>query len=316
MSIPDISIVVPVYKEEDNIRPFLARTEEVLQNMGLEYEIIFCLDPSPDATETVIRTQAAGNSRIKMIKFSRRFGQPVATMAGISHCAGNSCLVIDVDMQDPPELIEDLYAKLQEGYDVVYAKRRQRKGESWIKLLVSHVGYRFINAISDVEIPQDTGDFRIMSRRVVDHLKQLGEQNCFLRGLVAFVGFKQTFLEYDRVERFKGKGNYNRYLGSLKIGVNGIVSFSNILLSMTSLVGILTVLISLAIICFIVITKLFFNYPYPLGTPTIIVLILFIGGIQILSIGFLGEYIGRIYDEVKRRPRYIIGDTLNMGKVN
>ncbi len=312
MSTLDISIVVPVYKEEANIEPFLARMEPVLRRLNLGYEIIFCLDPSPDRTEDILREQAARNPRVKMLRFSRKFGQPAATMAGIRHCSGQCCVVIDVDLQDPPELIEAMHAKLAEGYDVVYAKRRRRDGESWIKLFVSHVGYRIIDKISDLEIPRDTGDFRIMSRRVLDHLASLPEYNCFLRGLVAYVGFRQTAVEYDRDERLHGLGNYNRHIGSLKIGLNGMVSFSNVLLSLSTLAGMITVLISLMIICYMVFTKLVLGYPYPVGTPTIIVLILFIGGVQLVTIGIMGEYIGRIYDEVKRRPRFIVEKTVNI----
>lgn len=202
-----ISVIVPVYKEEANIRPFLARLEPVLAPLG-EYEILFCLDPSPDNTEAVIEAEIKRNSNIGLMVFSRRFGQPSAVMAGIHQCQGESCVVIDVDLQDPPELIADLYYKMREGYDVVYAKRRTRAGETLIKRLVSYLGYKVINATADVNIPRNTGDFRIMSRRVIDELRHLKEGHGFLRGLVAFVGFDQSYIEYDRDERAHGAGNY------------------------------------------------------------------------------------------------------------
>ena len=189
---PLISIVVPVYKEEANIRPFLKRAEAVMVNMGVTYEIIFTLDPSPDNTEGVILDEINRNPSIKLMVFSRRFGQPAATMAGILTCAGETCVVIDVDLQDQPELVEQMYAKLSDCYEVVYAKRRSRQGETLIKRIISHVGYTLINKLSDVQIPRNTGDFRIMTRRVIEELRRLNESHGFLRGLVAYVGFKRV----------------------------------------------------------------------------------------------------------------------------
>src|SRR3989344_3155205 len=233
----DLSVVVPVYREEANIRPFLDRTVSVLKDMGLKYEIIFCLDPSPDRTQHVIEEEVNRNPSVKMIVFSRRFGQPAATMAGILHCIGESCVVIDVDLQDPPELIRQMYAALKEGYEVVYAQRRSRKGETLIKRIISYVGYRLIAKLSEVEIPRNTGDFRIMTRRVIEELRRLNESHGFLRGLVAYVGYRQTCIEYDRDERYQGRGNYNRLTGSFKIGLNGIISFSSRPLQLMSLAG-------------------------------------------------------------------------------
>ncbi len=300
-----ISVVVPVYKEEGNILPFLERLVPVLEDIGT-YEIIFCMDPSPDNTENVIKSAIKNNPSINLICFSRRFGQPSAVMAGIHHCRGESCVVIDVDLQDPPELIRDLHAKMREGYDVVYAQRRSRKGETMVKLLVSHLGYKLINKISDVDIPRNTGDFRILSRRVVEELKRLRESHGFLRGMVAFVGFPQSSVLYDRDERAHGTGNYNRFLGSLKIGLNGMIGFSNFLLTCMLLSGICIAVLSFIGALAILYLKFLAGRPYPMGIPTITVLVLFMGGIQLISVGILGEYIGRIYDEVKNRPQYII----------
>jgi len=300
-----ISVVVPVYKEEANIRPFLARLEPVLEKIG-SYEILFCLDPSPDNTEAVIEAEIKRNPNIGLLVFSRRFGQPSAVMAGIHQCSGASCVVIDVDLQDPPELIANLYQKMQEGFDVVYAKRTSRRGETLLKRFISYFGYKLINAVSDVQIPRNTGDFRIMGRLVIDEIKQLKEGHGFLRGLVAFVGFEQAFIEYERDERAHGKGNYNRYWGSLKIGFNGLIGFSNFLLSFVTLLGIAIATSGFLAAIYIAVKKLFFEFPYPMGAPTTQILILIIGGIQLISVGILGEYIGRIYDEVKMRPMYII----------
>jgi glycosyltransferase involved in cell wall biosynthesis len=300
-----ISIIVPVYKESANIKPFLTRVEAVLDKTGLTYEIVFCLDPSPDNTEEVIQQEVNRNPHIKLLVFSRRFGQPAATMAGILYCSGQTSIVIDVDLQDPPELIEKMYQKLVEGYEVVYAKRRSRKGETLIKRLISYVGYTLINKLSDVQIPRNTGDFRIMSRRVIEELRSLNESHGFLRGLVAYVGYKQAFIEYDREERFAGKGNYNRFTGSLKIGLNGLISFSSRPLQIMSVAGAIVAGFSFLLGLSYVVQKLIGINLTP-GLSTTVLVVTFFSGVQLLSLGLIGEYIGRIYDEVKRRPMFIV----------
>jgi glycosyltransferase involved in cell wall biosynthesis len=304
----DITVVVPVYKEENNIRPFLARMEPVLAGISERYEILFCMDPSPDRTEQVIAGEIQRNRRIKLVVFSRRFGQPAATIAGIALAKGDATCVIDVDLQDPPELIAELHAKLGEGFDVVYARRRSRKGETLVKRAVSWIGYGMINKLSDVAIPRNTGDFRIMSRRVRDELNRLNEGHGFLRGLVAYVGFPQTFVEYDRDARHAGAGHYNRFLGSLKIGLNGLVSFSSRPLQMVSLLGFIVAIFSLVLAVWYVVSTLA-GFPYNPGLPIIFV-ISFLSGVQLLSLGLMGEYVARIYDEVKRRPKYIVDRTI------
>ncbi len=312
---PDISVIVPVFREEKNIRPFLERVEPVLEAIG-SYEILFCYDPSPDRTKEVILEEILRNSRIRLLCFSRRFGQPAAMMAGLHHCIGKSCVVVDVDLQDPPELIAELYRKLGEGYDVVMAKRRKRnKSEPLIRRLMSFVGYRVINALSDVEIPKDTGEFRIMNRRVIDELCRLKEGHGFLRGLVAFVGFNQTFVEFDRQERAGGDSNYPRYLGSIRIGLNGIIGFSTALLTGTLFAGIAIAATALLIGLYVAVQALVFGEHYPLGFPTITLLIALLGGVQLVAIGILGEYIGRVYDEVKGRPSYIVDRFFNPPEV-
>lgn len=300
-----ISVIVPVYNESANIKPFLTRMESVLTKANLSYEILFCLDPSPDNTEEIIQHEINHNPNIKLITFSRRFGQPAATMAGILHCIGTTCVVIDVDLQDPPELIHDLYKKMQEGYEVVYAKRRSRKGETFLKRVISYFGYKIINQLSDVHIPRNTGDFRIMTRRVIEELRRLNESHGFLRGLVAYVGFKQAFVEYDRDERLMGRGNYNRFTGSLKIGLNGLISFSSRPLQMMSLAGAVMAGFSFLLGLWYVIQKLIGINLTP-GLSTTILAITFFSGIQLLCLGLMGEYISRIYDEVKRRPLFIV----------
>jgi len=301
----DISVVVPVYKEANNIQPFLERMEKVLTSLNLSYEILFCLDPSPDNTEEVIQQEIQRNPQIKLMVFSRRFGQPAASMAGILHSKGNNCVVIDVDLQDPPELIEPMLAKVGEGYEVVYAKRRSRKGETVIKRIIAYFGYKLINKLSDVAIPRNTGDFRILTRRVIEELRRLNESHGFLRGLVAYVGFKQAFVEYDRDERYAGKGNYNRFTGSLKIGLNGLISFSSKPLQMMSLMGAVLAGFSFLLGFWYVVQKLIGMSLTP-GLSTTVLVVTFFAGVQLLCLGLMGEYIGRIYDEVKRRPMYIV----------
>jgi len=310
-TIPDLSIVVPVYKEEANIQPFLKRVESVLTNLELTHEIIFCLDPSPDMTEEIILKEINRNPNIKLLVFSRRFGQPAATMAGILTCRGKTCVVIDVDLQDQPELIEQLHAKLAEGYEVVYAKRRSRKGETLIKRIISYFGYAVINRLSDVQIPRNTGDFRIMTRRVIEELRRLNESHGFLRGLVAYVGFNQAYVEYDRDERFAGAGNYNPLTGSLKIGLNGLISFSSRPLQLMSVAGAIIAGFSFLLGAWYVFQKLIGVELTP-GLSTTVLVVTFFSGVQLLSLGLIGEYVGRIYDEVKRRPMFIIDRKVNL----
>jgi dolichol-phosphate mannosyltransferase len=308
----DISIVVPVYAEEANIRPFLQRTEVVLDKMGVSYEIIFSLDPSPDRTEEVISLEVARNSRVKLITYSRRFGQPAATLGGILHCLGRHCVVIDVDLQDPPETIELMYAKLLEGYEVVYAVRRSRAGETLTKRLIAHMGYLAINLLSEVRIPRNAGDFRIMTRKVIEQLRIMPESHGFLRGLVAHIGFRQSSIEYDRDERYSGYGKYNRLTGSMKIGLNGIISFSSRPLQLMSVAGFILAGFSFLLGAWYALQH-FIGVPLTAGLPTTVLVVTFFSGVQLLSLGLMGEYIGRIYDEVKRRPMYIVDKKLNFG---
>jgi dolichol-phosphate mannosyltransferase len=307
---PLISVVVPVYKEERSIRPFLERTVPILERLG-SYEILFCLDPCTDRTEEVIREEIARNPSVGLLVFSRRFGQPAATMAGVLNCQGRWCVVIDVDLQDPPEVIAALKEKADEGFDVVTARRATREGETLVKKFVSRVGYRLINEIAEINIPANTGDFRIMSRRVLEELRGLSETHGFLRGLVSMVGFRQTEIVYQRDARHVGAGNYNRYLGSLKIGLNGIFGFSTVPLQIMMWTGFLIALISAVAIVVVIGLKLWHGEDYPMGIPTVTILVLFIGGVQLAGIGVLGEYIGRIYDEVRRRPQFIVDRAFN-----
>lgn len=300
-----LSIVVPVYREEKNIPEFLQRIRPVLSAISEDYEIVFSLDPSPDRTEEVILEARARDERIKLLRFSRRFGQPMATLAGMEYSRGDAVIVMDVDMQDPPELVGEMIAKWREGYEVVLPQRRQRTGEPWLKKLVSAVGYKVINKIADVKIPPNTGDFRLMSRRVVGEVVRLKESHGFLRGMVAVVGFKQCLLQFDRPPRFTGETNYNRFFGSLRIGFNGIFCFSTYALQLSTIVGFVIAGFSFLLMAIYLFYKAM-GWTILWGNPTLVILVSFLGGIQLISVGILGEYIGRIYEEVRGRPKFIV----------
>jgi len=308
---PLISVVVPVYNEATNIRPFLDRTIALLERLG-SYEIIFAVDPSTDGTEQIIAAAIARNPSIGLIALSRRFGQPAATMAGILNCRGQWCVIIDVDLQDPPEVIETMWRKSQEGFDVVTARRASRKGETLIKRMVAHVGYRVISKLAEVPIPQDTGDFRIISRRVIEELRGLHESHGFLKGLVPLVGFPQSEVLYHRDARARGISKYNRLIGTIRYQINGIFCFTTLPLRMMMWVGFAIALLSGVGIFVTIALKIIQGNKYPIGVPTIIVLVLFIGGVQLTAVGVIGEYIGRIYDEVRRRPMYIVERAINV----
>jgi dolichol-phosphate mannosyltransferase len=240
-----------------------------------------------------------------MLRFSRRFGQPMATIAGLEAARGDAVVVIDCDLQDPPELIPELLARWRDGHDVVYAQRRTRAGETIPKRIVASVGYRMIKRIADVEIPPNTGDFRLMSRRVVDNVVSLQESHGFLRGLVGLVGFPQTSVLYDRDPRAAGTSKYNRFWGSLVIGLNGIVGFSRYPLHLISLLGIVLAGFAFGLATVYVGLKLG-GLGFPVGNPTIVIVVSLFSGIQLLSLGVIGEYVGRIYDESRHRPKYIV----------
>ena len=300
-----LSVVVPAYNEQDNVRRVYERLHEVMERLDVEWELIFSVDPCTDRTEELILRLREEDPRVKMLRFSRRFGQPMATIAGLEAARGDAVVVIDCDLQDPPEVIPELLARRREGYDVVYAQRRTRAGETIPKRIVAALGYRVIKRIADVEIPPNTGDFRLMSRRVVDNVVSLQESHGFLRGLVGLVGFDQTSVPYDRDPRAAGTSKYNRFWGSLVIGVNGIVGFSRYPLQLISIIGVALSGIAFMLAVIYLALKLG-GVKFPLGNPTVMIVMAFFSGIQLLSLGVIGEYVGRIYDESRRRPKYIV----------
>lgn len=301
----EISVVVPILNDVESVEPFVQRVVAVLEKCSTSFEIVFAVDPSTDGTESKIQEIANRDPRVRGLVFSRRFGQPSATIAGLENCRGAAAVVMDCDLQDPPELIPDFVQKWRQGYEVVYARRLRRQGETIVKRVMTKVGYAAIHRFSEVKIPRDTGDFRLLSRRVIDHVALYPEAHGFLKGMVALVGFKQTEVTFVRPGRFVGSGHYNRYIGSLRPQLNGLIAFSTTLLNVSTYVGFIAAAGSFILGTAYFVLKVM-GLPFPTGNPTIVILILLLGGIQLICLGITGQYIGRIYDEVKRRPRYII----------
>jgi polyisoprenyl-phosphate glycosyltransferase len=300
-----LSVVIPVYNEQENVRPMYERLRKALDTLDTDWELIFSADPCTDRTEQIILGLRKRDARIKMLRFSRRFGQPMAMIAGMEAAAGDAVVVIDCDLQDPPEVIPELVERWLEGYDVAYAQRRSRRGDGLGKRVVAAIAYRVISRVADVEIPVDTGDFRLMSRRVVDQVVSLKETHGFLRGLVGLVGFRQASVPYDRDARASGESKYGHFWGSLAIGLNGIVGFSRYPLQLISGLGIgLSGIAFLLAFAYLVLKLGGANFP--LGNPTIVIVVAFFSGIQLLSLGVVAEYVGRVYDESRNRPKYII----------
>ncbi len=308
----EISIVVPVFNEEDNVIKFVKKIKSLIKDK--KYEIIFCLDPSNDNSEKNIRKVCKENKNIKCLIFSRRFGQPSAIIAGINNCIGKTCVIMDIDFQDPPELINQMYDYYLKGYNVVLAKRKSRKNESLIKIFTSKLAYKLIHYFSDNSIPKDIGDFRLIDRKIINHLKKFNEKNIYLKGLVSYIGFKQKIIEFDRRERKYGYSKFKHY-GSFSIFFSGLFGFSSKPLNILLFSGVILSFLSIFMLLLVIISKFILNVNFPVGTPTIIISIFFFSGIQLISIGILGQYIGRIFDEVKKRPLYIIKDNINI-KVN
>ncbi|MDR1111548.1 MAG: glycosyltransferase family 2 protein [Deltaproteobacteria bacterium] len=304
---PELSVVVPVYNEEKTIEAFLATMRPILDGITADHEIIFSLDPSSDRTEELILAARAQDPRIKLLRFSRRFGQPAATWAGLSYSSGQAVVVIDCDLQDPPSLIPEMHRLWrEEGYRVVIPQRRSREGENFVKKAVAYLGYWFINKTAVVEIPRNTGDFRLLDRRVVEELLRLKESHGFLRGLTAVVGFRTKLLPFDRLARHDGQGKYNRLTGSILIGFNGIVAFSGALLRLTGIIGFSMAALALLAALLVLLGKIFGWYDFASGLATLGILLLFLTGCQLVGLGILGAYIGRIYEETKLRPRFIV----------
>jgi dolichol-phosphate mannosyltransferase len=301
-----LSVVVPVYNEEGNVEPAYERLRAVLEALpDVDWEMIFAVDPSTDRTEEIILGLRESEPRVKMLRFSRRFGQAMATLAGLQYASGDATVVIDCDLQDPPEVITELVARWREGFDVVYAQRRSRAGELLPKRLIAWLGYRLIARVAEVEIPPDTGDFRLMSRRVVDNVVALKETHGFLRGLVGLVGFSQTSVPFDRDPRASGSSKYSDVFGSPLTALNGVFGFSRYPLRLISSLGIGFAFFAFALAIAYGALKIA-GQNFPVGNPTVVIVVAFFSGVQMLSLGVMGEYVGRIYDETRQRPKFII----------
>lgn len=304
-----LSLVIPCFNEEQVIAVTVRRMTHFCSELSdLEAELIFIDDGSQDNTLSLLREYAAKDSRIKVICFARNFGHQIAVTAGMDAARGDAVVLIDADLQDPPEVIHQMIIKWREGYDVVYGTRTKRKGESVFKRSSARGFYRLLNKLSDTPIPLDTGDFRLMSRPIVDSLKAMPERDRFVRGMVSWVGFKQTAIAYERAERFAGKSKYP--LGKmLRFASDGILSFSTKPLQISIALGMLAACIAMAGIFYAIGMRIFTDI-WVEGWTALMIAILFLGGVQLICVGILGEYIGRIYNEVKHRPLYIVEEYL------
>lgn len=306
-----ISIVVPCYNEQEVFSETYKRLTETfaqLDSSKYTYEIIFVNDGSKDDTLKMINEVVESDKRVRGLNFSRNFGHQIAITAGLDNCRGDAAVVIDADLQDPPYVILEMVKKWEEGYDVIFGKRIERAGESAFKLLTAKWFYRFINRLSDVDIPLDTGDFRLMDRQALNQFLRMRESYRFVRGMVAWIGFKQTFVEYDRESRFAGTTKYP-LKKMLRLASDAILSFSNTPLKVATFVGFLTSIIAFIGIIYSLYMRLF-TEDYVTGWTLLMISILLIGGIILLVLGIIGEYVGRIYGEIKQRPLYIVKDKM------
>ena len=302
-----LSVIIPVYNEEGNLELLFKRLEKVLSSTDATPEYIFINDGSLDHSMEIIRQLAMKDSRVKFIDFSRNFGHQTAVTAGLDYCNGDCAIIIDADLQDPPEMITELYNKWKEGFEVAYARRRSRRGENFLKKWTARVFYRLLKKITSIQIPVDTGDFRIIDRKVINVLKQMPEQQKFLRGQISWIGFRQTAVEYDRDERHAGKTGYT-YSKMIRFALDGITSFSNFPLRFATMMGFLVSAIAFLLILYALYQRLVSREFVP-GWASLMLAILFMGGVQLISLGIIGEYISRMDVNVRKRPLYIVRES-------
>ncbi|MCL6456407.1 MAG: glycosyltransferase family 2 protein [Gorillibacterium sp.] len=306
------SIVVPVYNEQEVISETYRRLSEVMQRQPESYELVFVNDGSRDRTAEIVRGFALEDNTVRLIDFSRNFGHQVAISAGMDYAAGDAIVVIDADLQDPPEVILEMITKWKQGYDVVYGKRLKRKGETFFKKATAKMFYRLLRSMTTVDIPVDTGDFRLIDRKVCDVLRNLKEKNRYVRGLVSWVGFKQTSVEYVREERFAGETKYP-LKKMIRFALDGITSFSYKPLKLATYLGMTVSLVSFVYLVIIILQKLFTNSA-EIGWTSTVAILLFFNGMILMLMGVIGEYIGRIYEETKDRPLYIVREASGYGE--
>lgn len=299
-----LSVVVPVFNEEEVLPEFHRRLSTVLDDLSVPCEIIYVNDGSNDGSLNEMRRLKAQDTHIAIIDLSRNFGKEIAMTAGFDHAHGDAVVVIDADLQDPPELIPEMITQWQAGYDVVYAQRTSRAGESAFKKTTAHLFYRIMQKLSRVQIPRDAGDFRLLSRRAVDALAGLREQHRFMKGLFAWIGYPQKAIQYERDPRFDGKTKWS-YINLWNFAIEGITSFSTVPLKAATYLGMLAAFGAFLFGVFIMLDTIFYGNPVP-GYPSLLVVVLFLGGIQLMALGVIGEYLGRMFDETKGRPLYLI----------
>jgi polyisoprenyl-phosphate glycosyltransferase len=303
---PELTVVVPAFNEEDSIRPMYKRLAAALDEVVHGFEIVFVDDGSRDATWKIISEVAEEDPRVRGIRFARNFGHQAALTAGVDAARGTAVVIIDADLQDPPEVVPELVARWREGYEVVYAQREEREGETWFKRTTAALFYRLLRAITNVDIPVDTGDFRLMGPRVVEAFRALPERNRFIRGLVSWLGFPQAAVSYRRQARLAGETKYP-LKKMVRFALDGITSFSFFPLRLATWTGFAVSALAFIYIAVVILLKaLGINWP---GYTSIMASILFIGGVQLIMIGILGEYLGRIFDEVKKRPLYLVRES-------
>lgn len=303
-----LSIVVPAYNEQDVLPEFHRRISDVLASVAMDAEIIYINDGSSDGTLGLLHTLHDADERVAIVDLSRNFGKEIALSAGLHKANGDAVIVIDADLQDPPELIPQLIEEWHNGYDVVYAKRKRREGESLLKKLTARFFYRLMRKVGHVKLPADTGDYRLLSARAVAAINSLGEHHRFMKGLFTWIGFKQKAVLYDRDPRHAGQSKWN-YWRLWNLAIEGITSFTTAPLKFATYFGLLTAVGAFLYGAYMVITTLLYGNPVP-GYPSLIVIVLFLGGAQLMAIGVLGEYIGRIFTETKRRPLYFLNEYL------
>ena len=306
------SIVAPCWNEEENLPTLYRRVKEVMDQTGESWELVLINDGSRDRTPQIMAELHAADPRVHYIDFARNFGHQLAVTAGMDYAQGDAVVLIDADLQDPPELILEMIQKWKEGFQVIYAVRTERKGETWFKLFTAKLFYRLIYRITDVNIPLDTGDFRLMDRKVVDQMKKMRERHRFIRGMTSWVGFKQTGVHYVREERHAGETKYP-LRRMLKFASDAITGFSYVPLQLATYLGFITAGLSSIFILIAIFARLSGSQAL-LGQATTLVMVLFLGGIQLICLGIIGEYLGRIYDEVKHRPLYIVNEAVGFGE--
>lgn len=298
------SVIAPLLNEDQNVFELYSRLTNVLKQIEVSYEIIFVDDGSKDHTMLSIESIASGDDSVRYISFSRNFGHQIALFAGLQKCKGEYIVLIDGDLQDPPEVIANLFIKIEQGYNIVYAKRTNRKGETFVKKATAKIFYRVLRKITAINIPVDAGDFRIMDRKVCNELLKMNDHRKFLRGQIAWLGFKETFITYEREERKNGSTNFT-YRKMFRFAIDGITGFSSFPLKFASLIGIIVSFFAFLFIVYVLFAKLIWGQTIT-GWASMMITILFLGGIQLLSIGIIGEYISRINDSVRDRQPYII----------